>query len=183
MSWADLIKVLSGVFLAIALMVGGCFFAAQYVIAQFTAPPPRPTFPNDSPSTSTTTNAATTNAATTNAAASNNAAVQPKVQPKPSASPVAAQSSPQPSPQPSVSPKPSPQPSETAGYHARITLSQGLNLRESPGRDAARVGGVAGNTRITVLEESPDREWQRIRLEGSGQEGWVKAGYTERVNQ
>ena len=174
MSWADLVKILSGVFLAIALMVGGCFVAAQYVIAQFTAPPPRPTFPNDSTSTSTA-----TNAATTSAAANNNAAAQPKAQPKPSASPVAAQ----PSPQPSVSPKPSPLPSETAGYHARITLSQGLNLRESPGRDAARVGGVAGNTRITVLEESPDREWQHIRLEGSGQEGWVKAGYTERVNQ
>jgi hypothetical protein len=34
-----------------------------------------------------------------------------------------------------------------------------------------------------VLEESPDREWQRVKLEGSGLEGWVKAGYTERVSQ
>ncbi|PSB25968.1 SH3 domain-containing protein [Stenomitos frigidus] len=154
MSWADLVKVLSGVFLAIALMVGGCFFAAQYVIAQFTAPPPRPTFPND------------------------NATAKPKAQPKPSVTPVATQAS----PQPSVSPKPSPKPSETVGFRARITLSQGLNLRESPSRDAARIGGVASNARITVLEESPDREWQRVRLEG-GREGWVKAGYTERVNQ
>ena len=155
MSWADLVKVLSGVFLAIVLVAGGCFFAAQYVIAQFTATPPRPTFPNDSAPSSA------------------------KAQSKPPVTPVATQ----PSPKPSVSPKPSPKPSDTSGYRARITLSQGLNLRESPNRDAARIGGVAGNTRITVLEESPDREWQRVRLEGSGLEGWVKAGYTERVSQ
>ncbi|MBW4580184.1 MAG: SH3 domain-containing protein [Tildeniella nuda ZEHNDER 1965/U140] len=155
MSWAHLIKILSGVFLAIALIVGGCFFAAQYVIAQFTAPPPRPTFPNDS------------------------ATARPKPQPKPSIAPVATQ----PSPKPSATPKPSPKPSETVGYRARITLAQGLNLRESPSRDATRIGGVTSNTRVTVLEESPDREWQRVRLEDSGREGWVKAGYTERVNQ
>ena len=155
MSWSHLVKILSGVFLAIALMVGGCFFAAQYVIAQFTALPPKPTFPND------------------------NAAVKPAAQTAPAASSAAAQ----PSPKSSASPTPSPKPSETAGYHARITLAQGLNLRESPSRDAARIGGVAGNARITVLEESPDGAWQRVKLEGSGLEGWVKAGYTERVSQ
>ncbi|XGV96095.1 MAG: SH3 domain-containing protein [Leptolyngbya sp. BL-A-14] len=157
MSWSDLIKVLSGVFLAIALMLGGCFAAAQYIIGQFTAPPPRPTFPNDNPSTKAT------------------------AQPVPSAKPVATQPSPKPSVSASPSPTPSPTPS-TTGYQARITIAQGLNLRESPSRDAARIGGVIGNARVTVLEESPDREWQRIRVEGSGREGWVKAGYAERVN-
>lgn len=154
MSWSDLTKVLSGVFLAIALILGGCFWAAQHIIAQFTAPPPKPTFPNDNPST------------------------KAKLQPVPSAKPVATK----PSPQPSASPKPSPKPSDAAGYRARITLPEGLNLRESPSRDAARIGGVSGNTRITVLEDSSDREWQRVRLESSGREGWVKAGYTERLN-
>jgi hypothetical protein len=155
MSWSDLVKVLSGVFLAIALMIGGCFFAAQYVIAQFTAPPPKPSFPND------------------------NAAAKAKTQPTPSAQPVVAK----PTPKPSVSPSPKPSPTPTTGYRARITLAQGLNLRESPSRDAARIGGVVANTRITVLEESPDHEWQRVRLEDGGREGWVKAGYTERLSQ
>ncbi len=155
MSWSDLVKVLSGMFLAIALMVGGCFFAAQYVVAQFTAPPPKPRFPND------------------------NAAAKAKIQPAPAVKPVVAP----PIPKPSVSPSPKPSPTITAGYRARITLAQGLNLRESPSRDAARIGGVVANTRITVLEESSDREWQRVRLEDSGREGWVKAGYTERLNQ
>lgn len=159
MSWSDLVKVLSGVLLAIALMVGGCFLAAQYVIGQFTAPPPKPTFPNDNPSTPA------------------------KAQAIPSAKSVATQPSPKPSvsASPSPSPTPSPTPSAT-GYRARITIAQGLNLRESPSRDAARIGGVIGNARVTVLEESPDREWQRIRLEDSGREGWVKAGYAERIN-
>ncbi|HEY9894233.1 MAG TPA: SH3 domain-containing protein [Candidatus Sericytochromatia bacterium] len=153
MSWANLTKLLSGVFLAIALIVSGCFFAAQHVIAQFTAPPPKPTFPNDNPG------------------------AKAKLQ-STAAKPAATKSS----PKPSVTPTPSPKPTEEAGYRARITLSQGLNLRESASQDSARIGGVAINTRITVLEDSSDGEWQRVRLEESGREGWVKAGYTERIN-
>jgi len=153
MSWANLTKLLSGVFLAIALIVSGCFFAAQHVIAQFTAPPPKPTFPNDNPG------------------------AKAKLQPTAAAKPATKSS-----PKPSVTPTPSPKPTEEAGYRARITLSQGLNLRESASQDSARIGGVAINTRITVLEDSSDGEWQRVRLEESGREGWVKAGYTERIN-
>ncbi|MBD2034893.1 SH3 domain-containing protein [Leptolyngbya sp. FACHB-321] len=153
MSWGNLTKLLSGVLLAIALIVSGCFFAAQHVIAQFTAPPPKPTFPNDNPG------------------------AKAKLQPTAAAKPATKSS-----PKPSVTPSPSPQPTEAAGYRARITLSQGLNLRESASQDSARIGGVAVNTRITVLEDSSDGEWQRVRLEESGREGWVKAGYTERVN-
>ncbi|MBD2073276.1 SH3 domain-containing protein [Phormidium sp. FACHB-592] len=153
MSWGNLTKLLSGVLLAIALIVSGCFFAAQHVIAQFTAPPPKPTFPNDNPG------------------------AKAKLQPTAAAKPATKSS-----PKPSVTPSPSPQPTEAAGYRARITLSQGLNLRESASQDSARIGGVAVNTRITVLEDSSDGEWQRVRLEESGREGWVKAGYTERIN-
>ncbi len=162
MSWSDLTKVLGGVLIAIALLIGGSFLAAQYLIAQFTALPPKPIFPNDSPGAK---------ARLQSAAATKPVAISPS--PQPSASVLS----------PGASPTPSPKPSDAAGYRARITLSQGLNLRESPSRDAARVGGVDRNSSITVLEESPDHQWQRIRLESSGQEGWVKAGYTERVNQ
>lgn len=160
MSWSDLTKVLSGFLLAIALILGGSFFAAQYLIAQFTALPPKPIFPNDTPGAK--------------------AKLQPATSKPASAKPVAVK--PAPVASPSASPTPSPKPSDAAGYSARVTLLQGLNLRESPSRDAARIGGVDLNTRITVLEDSPDKQWQRVRLEGSGQEGWVKAGYTERAN-
>jgi hypothetical protein len=32
-----------------------------------------------------------------------------------------------------------------------------------------------------VLEESSDKNWQKVRLEDGQQEGWVKAGNTKRT--
>jgi len=156
MSWSNLLKVLSGFFLAIALVAGGSYFAVQRVIAQFTAPPPKPIFPNDKSSTQLKPAKAT----------------QPKS--------VAVSPSTQPSPTPSA--KPSPQKADSGGYRARIVLSEGLNLREDPDRNASRIGGIEYNDEVTVLEESPDKEWQKVRVEGSNVEGWIKSGYTEKLN-
>lgn len=153
MGLSGLAKVLSGFLLAVALLVGGSYFAAQYVIAQFTAAPPKPMFPNDKPSPKPK-------------------AAKAKSPPAPSTAAVA----------PSPKATPSPKPTATDGYAARITYGEGLNLRQSPDRDAARIGGVDYNDRVVVLEESPDKEWQRVRLEGSNQEGWVRAGHTDRLN-
>ncbi|MCL6435713.1 MAG: SH3 domain-containing protein [Leptolyngbyaceae cyanobacterium HOT.MB2.61] len=162
MSWSDLVKVLSGVFLAVVLIASGSFIAAQYVIAQFTALPPKPIFPNDNPSPNPSLQAKPVKAAQANPAAA-----------KPTSSPT---------PSPSPSPTPSPQKREASGYRARIILSQGLNLRENPDRYAERIGGVDYNESIIILEDSPDGEWQKVRVESSGQEGWIKSGYTERAN-
>lgn len=155
MSWSGLIKVLSGFFLAIALLAGGGYLAAQHLITQLTTPPPKPLFSNDKPS--------------------------PKPKSEMPAKAVAAVK-PSPQPSPSQSATPSPQPSESAGYKARVVLSEGLNLREEPNRDAPRIDGVDYNDEVVVLEESPDQEWQHIRVEATNQEGWIKAGYTERLN-
>lgn len=148
MKWSGLLKAFSGLLLAIALIVGGGFLAAQYLITQFTAPPPKPMFANDtSPNPQP-------------------AAIAPKSQP----------------PQPKTTPiAPSPKPTGS-GYQARITLSEGLNVRLKPSADAERVGGVDFDEEITVLEESPDKEWQRVRGKTSGVEGWIKSGHTERMN-
>uniref|UniRef100_A0ACD5GQH0 SH3 domain-containing protein n=1 Tax=Desertifilum tharense IPPAS B-1220 TaxID=1781255 RepID=A0ACD5GQH0_9CYAN len=61
-------------------------------------------------------------------------------------------------------------------------MADGLILREASGTDANRVGGVGYNERVIVLQESGDKAWQKIRLNGSEQEGWVKAGNLERIN-
>ena len=154
MSWAGLIRVLTGFSLAIAVLVGGGYFAAQYLITQFTALPPKPTFPNDKPAT------------------------KPK--------PVATEEKPvppaPPAPQASASPSPTAAPNPKVGYQARVKLSEGLNLRDKPSRDGGRVGGLDYNDRVVVLEETPDKEWQKIRSEGGNLEGWIKSGYTERIN-
>jgi uncharacterized protein YgiM (DUF1202 family) len=57
-----------------------------------------------------------------------------------------------------------------------------LVLRQGPSRETERIGGLDYNQRVTVLETSSDGEWTRIRLTGSGVEGWVKAGNTERID-
>jgi cytoskeletal protein RodZ len=156
MGWLDLTKLLSGFLLAIALVVGGSTYAVQYVIAQFTTPPPRPTFPNDKP-----------------AAKAKPVSAPAKPSPKPS---------PSPSPSPTPSETPSPKPTEAAGYPARITQPMGLNIREGPSVDANRLSGVDYDQQVIVLEDSEDKEWQRVRVEGTDIQGWIKSGYTERVN-
>jgi uncharacterized protein YgiM (DUF1202 family) len=154
MGWMDLAKLLSGFFLAMTLIASAGLYAAQYVIAQFTVPPPRPTFANDGPASQ----------------------AKPVAAP---AKPIPVRALPSPSPLPQQSPTPKAVP---IGYSARITISLGLNVREGPGVDTNRVGGVDYDERVVVLEDSADREWQRVRLEGSGVEGWIKSGYTEREN-
>jgi hypothetical protein len=47
--------------------------------------------------------------------------------------------------------------------------------------ESTSVGGVEYNETVVVLEESADKEWQRVRLEDGSQEGWIKAGNTERI--
>jgi hypothetical protein len=103
--------------------------------------------------------------------------------PSPQASPVAETVE---APPPEAAPSPeevapaSPSPA-AEGYAARVTQPIGLILRDQPSRDAVQTGGIEFNRELTVLESSPDGEWQRVRL-GNGAEGWVRAGNTERLN-
>lgn len=147
MGWSGFFKGFSAVVVAIVLLLGGSYALLQFLVAQFTAPPPRPTFPNDKP------------AATVKPAAA-----------KPSPPPAPAIAAPKPSPTPSPTP---------AAKRARITLGEGLNVRQAPSAEAERVDGVDYNDEVTVLETSPDQEWIKIRIAGSGVEGWIKSGYTE----
>ncbi|MEG4271380.1 MULTISPECIES: SH3 domain-containing protein [unclassified Microcoleus] len=76
---------------------------------------------------------------------------------------------------------PSPKPLEPGAYRAMVTQPIGLILRDTGSRDSNRIGGVGYKERVVVLEESPDKEWQRIRIEDGNREGWVKGGNTERI--
>lgn len=96
------------------------------------------------------------------------------------ASPVATTPSPA-APPAAAPPSPESSPSPTDGYAARVTQPIGLILRDQPSREAGRIGGIEFNQPLTVLEDSPDGGWQRVRL-ANGAEGWVRAGNTERLN-
>jgi hypothetical protein len=61
-------------------------------------------------------------------------------------------------------------------YKATVTWSGGLSLRSEPSIDSERVGGVAYNQELVVLQTSNDGKWQKIRTVDDSIEGWVKAG-------
>ncbi|MEC4895116.1 MAG: SH3 domain-containing protein [Oscillatoria sp. PMC 1051.18] len=66
-------------------------------------------------------------------------------------------------------------------YQARVTWPQGLSLRDTPSEDANRIGGIAFNKEIIILEESDDQNWQKVRIPDTDEEGWVKGGNVEKI--
>ncbi len=77
-----------------------------------------------------------------------------------------------------------PEPEEklpNGAYFARVTWSTGLSLRDGPSKEAERIGGVGFDRKIIILSTSNDGDWQKIRIPGSEQEGWVKAGNIAKV--
>ncbi len=147
MRWA-LVKLLLGVILAIAILMGAGVATALYFMFKVTTPPPKPIFANDKSSV-------------TQRSPDSKTAKRTPLPVKPSATPTSTDSS---------------KPLEAGAYKARVTWSQGLSLRSEPNLDSERTGSAAYNQLIVVLGESVDKNWQRVRLEDGGQEGWIKVG-------
>jgi cytoskeletal protein RodZ len=166
--WRDLtmlsngLKFVLGIFLAIAILVGSGLATALYFVNRTATPPTKPVFSNDNPS------GKPKSPKTTQAKAKTIS--EPKSSPTPTSTET---------PQAQESPKPLP----PGAYPGTVTWPQGLGLRAEPQQNAARVGGAAFKQKVIILEESQDKVWQKIRLEGSQQEGWVKAGNTQRVEE
>ncbi len=45
------------------------------------------------------------------------------------------------------------------------------------------MGGVAYKEEVIVLEETPDKKWQRIRLPDGDIQGWIKGGNVESMGE
>jgi Bacterial SH3 domain len=166
---SGLIKFILGFFLAITVLVGSGVAVALYFMNRTGIPPAKPVFSNDSPSVKAQAPKAT----------------QPGGA-KPTLTPgTNTESSPSSTPTPTESPKatPSSKPLPSGAYRGRVSWAEGLSLRSQPNQEAERIGGVGFNQKIIVLEESEDKAWQKIRLADSEQEGWVKAGNTEKVDE
>ena len=156
MNWFGLARFFIGLILALSVLIGGSVATGLYLMSKVTAPPPKPVFANDRASVKAY---RSPDSKTTERAAVNDA--------KPIATPT-------------LSETPSLKPLEPGAYRARVSWSEGLILRSAPSLDSERVGGIDYNQQIVVLEENPDKSWQRIRLEDNKQ-GWIKAGNIERV--
>ncbi len=166
---SGLIKFILGFFLAITVLVGSGVAVALYFMNRTGIPPAKPVFSNDSPSVKAQAPKATQLGGA-----------------KPTLTPgTNTESSPSSTPTPTESPKatPSSKPLPSGAYQGRVSWAEGLSLRSQPNQEAERIGGVGFNQKIIVLEESEDKGWQKIRLADSEQEGWVKAGNTEKVDE
>ena len=71
---------------------------------------------------------------------------------------------------------------EANGYRAKVIWPQGLILRAQATTQSARLGAIAYNSEIIVIEESQDREWQKIRELQTNRKGWIKSGNIEKIN-
>jgi Bacterial SH3 domain len=159
--FSNLLKFILGFLLAIAILLGTGVATALYFMNRTAIPPTKPVFSNDNPTQRTQNPKAGEKVAT-------------KTKPKPETTPSA---TPTETPKAEESPKPLP----PGAYQGKVTWAQGLSLRAEPKQDAERVGGIAFNQKVVILEESDDKLWQKIRQEDTNQEGWVKAGNTEKL--
>ncbi|MBW4603769.1 MAG: SH3 domain-containing protein [Calothrix sp. FI2-JRJ7] len=168
---SNLFKYLLGFILAIAILAGSGVAATLYFVNQSSRVPPKPIYANDEPSVRasagfTTAKASSNTDVTTKPSTTDNNIEEPVAKPTPSPTEKAD----------STELKPLP----PGAYNARVTWSQGLSLRSEPKADSERVGGAGFNQKVIVIEESEDKVWQKVRVEGSNQEGWVKAGNTKK---
>jgi hypothetical protein len=76
-------------------------------------------------------------------------------------------------PQPTVKARPKP---TEAKYQGKVNASIGLVFRADPSQVAKNVGGADFNTKVSVIKETPDREWVYVRNENTKEEGWVRFG-------
>jgi hypothetical protein len=151
MRWSTVLKFFLGVLLAIVVLAGGGVVAARVMIARLSILPPKPMFPNDTPT---------------------------KPAAKPAAKPATAK--PETDKPETDKPETGAKPLPAGAFPARVSQSIGLILRDAPSRDGGSVGGVDFNERVTVVETSADGSWQKIRL-SNDTEGWVRAGNVEKV--
>ena len=159
---SNVLKYVLGFFLAIVVLIGGGVAMALYFMNRTAIPPTKPIFANDS--------------AQVKAQAPKTPGASPAI------TPTEVEANPKPNPTPTLAAE-SPKPLPAGSYNARVTWSQGLSLRAEPKSDAERLGGVGFNQKIIVLSESEDKVWQKIRLDGSDQEGWVKKGNTQPLDE
>lgn len=157
---SNFLKLVLGFILAIAILAGSGVAIALYFMNRTSIPPAKPIYANDNPALKAQNSKAT------------------EVEDSPTST-----SETSPNATPSASPTESPEALPQGAYRGRVTWAEGLSLRSEPNPDAQRIGGVAFKTKIIVLEENENKTWQKIRVEGSKEEGWIKIGNVEREDQ
>jgi hypothetical protein len=164
MRMSGCLRVVVGIFVAVALLGAGGYVIANYYIQKYGTPPKKPVFAEEY---------------STPFAAMQTRAPNP---PKPSITPKAGASIAPAAPKtPTASPTPTPS-EPPKGDLAKVVWPQGLLLRDQPGYESGQSGGVDFNTQVYILETSPDQVWQKVQVRGKSLQGWVKAGNLEKID-
>jgi outer membrane biosynthesis protein TonB len=161
----NLLKFILGFVLALAVLLGTSLTVALYFVNRTAVSPSKPIFANDNPSSQP-----------------KKPKTSPKPQSKKSATPTP-KPTPKPTETPTETPTPTPKPTPPNAYTGNITWAEGLSMRSEPNTNSPTIGGVGGDKKVIVLEESDDKKWQKIRIADTDQEGWVKAGNIQRSEQ
>jgi uncharacterized protein YgiM (DUF1202 family) len=66
-------------------------------------------------------------------------------------------------------------------YPALVVYDQDLILRDKPDANGKVVDKLRFDDTVTVIGESENKQWQQIRFEAKGIEGWVRAGNVKRA--
>ncbi len=156
MSLSGITKFLIGFIVGIAVLLAGGVATGYYFFTKLSVNPPKPIFAEERPKTARTAKKKP-GSSTSNSRPSNSPVGQSPVKELAEELPPGA-------------------------YKARVTWSEGLSLRDAPGQEANRVGGVAFNQEVIVLKESDDKRWQQVRLADGQQEGWIKSGNIQKLN-
>jgi outer membrane biosynthesis protein TonB len=194
--FSNLLQFILGFFLGLVILAGGSAAFAYLFWMRMAASPPKPIFTEEKPKETTEVNQAASPAPSPTNSPANTSTETAKTE-VPSTT-----KSPSPSPEnvskkatnterkeasntPNVSPSPEEKPQENpkqkedlpaGSYKGRVSWSGGLSLRSDASKESSRVGGVDYNTELIIIQESPDKQWVKVRVSGSNQEGWVKAG-------
>ncbi len=155
MSLSGFFKFIVGFFIGIFLLAASGAVAAYYFWTRLSITPSKPIFAEEQPKKLTNVKKTTVLKAS-NPKSSNTLAPTPSKPPEKELPPGA--------------------------FKARVTWKEGLSLRDAPSLESNRIGGVGFNQQIYVLKESDDGKWQQVRLVEGAEEGWIKAGNTEKVN-
>ena len=162
MKLSVLIQFLLGFLIGVTLLVAGAAGAAYLMFVRTAIAPPKPDFSEAQAVKQSPAEASTT--------------TNTEEQAAPTPNPEEAATAPDPEEAPTDTSEPELPP---GAYRARVSWPQGLSLRAEPTLESERVGGIGYNWEVLILEESSDKQWQKVQVPSSGQEGWVKAGNVE----
>jgi hypothetical protein len=161
MSLSGLAKFVVGFVAGIVLILFGSALAGLYLFSTLSGSPPKPVFTEERQQKKLT---------NINTKSSTVAATNSKLVSSTPASP--SQSS-------SVSQQPQLEP---GGYKARVKRQSGLSMRSEANFESNKVGGIAYNQEVVVIQDSDDKQWQKVQVVETNQEGWVKTGNLERAD-